>query len=350
MAQRLIHCPVCGEARNFHHVLTSRRNRGVSFIAPEHPVVLCKTCSLCFLNPQHEEDDYVRYYAEHDRPVDRKVTAAGFRPGGLRSEYDRLRLDFFERFVTDKNAAIVDIGSGYGDVLHGLTLRGYTRISGIEPNAEAVVVSRNNFSFSIQHAGLGDAELPKDTFDAALLIAVVEHFTDPIAALRHVYSILKPGGLFYINTPDLYGFAVRHGLGQDKFFKFVHTFYFTETSLKNCLRKAGFEIAGSWTLPADLRYATLLAPDNFALGELNIVARRPMAGLATQTIERENWQAIADFVHRRIRQDRPYRLAARTFEILRHRPLIGSVVRRFQKRARARLSRPLIDRKIPAQV
>jgi SAM-dependent methyltransferase len=346
MAQRMIPCPICGQTNNFYTLITARGNRGVPFIAPTHPVVLCRQCGVCFLNPQHDESDYVRFYADYDRPHGKTVARADHRAQGLSGEYDRLRLDFFERFVLNKNGSIVDIGSGYGRFLDRLRERGYTTLAGIEPSDEAVAVSRANFPFPVQHAGLGDADLPQDTFDAALLIAVVEHFTDPVAALSHVYSILKPGGLFYINTPDLRGFAVRHGLGKDKFFKFVHTFYFTETSLKNCLRKAGFEIAGSYNLPPDLRYSTLLAPDNFALGELNVMARRPAGGTVAPAIEREDWRELAGFVSCRIREDRPYRLAARTFEILRHRPIIGGLVRRFQKQQRARLPRPLADRDI----
>jgi rubredoxin len=114
MALRNIACPVCGEEKDFYMLVVAEGNRGAPFIASRHHVVLCKNCGLCFLNPQHDEADYAKYYEFYDRPVGRKIGPKGFRPDSLRSEYDRIRLDFLTQFLPDKNAKIIDIGSGYG--------------------------------------------------------------------------------------------------------------------------------------------------------------------------------------------------------------------------------------------
>jgi 2-polyprenyl-3-methyl-5-hydroxy-6-metoxy-1,4-benzoquinol methylase len=282
--QTKILCPVCA-AGDFYTLLTARGNRRVLFISQEHPVVLCKNCGICFLNSQIREKDYQRYYEWYDRPMNRKVDARGFRPG-KRTEYDRLRLNFFVNFVKDKNSKIIDIGSGYGNFMKNLQNRGYMDLYGIEPNREAVRVAQANFGFKIYNANLGDASLPKNEFDAATLIAVIEHFNNSIEALRNIYKLLKPRGYLYVNTPNLLDVVLRQGI--DKYFKFVHTFYFTEKSLSNCLKKAGFEIVGSYTLPADRRFSSLLCPENYSNSELNIIARKPLKEGGLMPVEKEN--------------------------------------------------------------
>lgn len=237
----------------------------------------------------------------------------------FRNEYDRLRLDFFLRFISEPTSSIVDIGSGCGVFLGKLRDRGFTNLSGIEPNEEAVKASEKFYGFRIYQSALSDPSLPQTSFDAAVLIAVVEHFTDPVESLRQIWSLLKPGGLLYINTPDLAHVVLRSGLA--KYFKFVHTNYFTETSLKNAARLAGFEIVGSWTLPSVVSSSTLLAPDSFTVGELHLMVRK-IEG-RTSILEKEDWRKVYRTVLQRWRVDRFYAFSKRLLAFLRRRGIIS---------------------------
>ncbi|MDQ4097630.1 MAG: class I SAM-dependent methyltransferase [Actinomycetota bacterium] len=54
--------------------------------------------------------------------------------------------------------------------------------------------------------GLVDAEdLPPGLgqFDAILMVAVIEHLIDPMAAMTGVRQLLRPGGFVWINTPNI---------------------------------------------------------------------------------------------------------------------------------------------------
>ena len=44
------------------------------------------------------------------------------------------------------------------------------------------------------HAGLGDGQLPADTFDGVLLVTVLGEIPDQRAALAEIVGALKPGG------------------------------------------------------------------------------------------------------------------------------------------------------------
>ena len=91
----------------------------------------------------------------------------------------------------------------------------------------------SNITFLI--AGLGEGKLPVASFDRALLVTVLGEIPDRLAALREIYSCLKPGGFLSITEvlpdPDYQprsrvealalqaGFQVRNAFGNP--FKFT---------------------------------------------------------------------------------------------------------------------------------
>jgi len=46
-------------------------------------------------------------------------------------------------------------------------------------------------------------------YDAVILLALVEHLVDPIAGLRHVREMLRPGGFAFIDTPNIAKYTRR---------------------------------------------------------------------------------------------------------------------------------------------
>jgi SAM-dependent methyltransferase len=79
-------------------------------------------------------------------------------------------------------------------------------------------------------------ELPfKDgSFDAVVCTEVLEHVSEPAAALAEIFRVLRPGARFYITVPML---GCLHYEPYD--------FYrYTNHGLKDLLTKAGFKITG----------------------------------------------------------------------------------------------------------
>lgn len=91
----------------------------------------------------------------------------------------------------------------------------------------------NNVDFLL--AGLGDGKLPANSFDRALLVTVLGEIPDKLAALKEIFTALKPGGVLSITEvlpdPDYQsaarvkemaqqtGFTVKNQLGN--FFLFT---------------------------------------------------------------------------------------------------------------------------------
>jgi len=83
---------------------------------------------------------------------------------------------------------------------------------------------------------------PENSFDAVTMHHVIEHVFDPIATMREIYRILKPGGMVVAVTPNaesqglrIYGSNWR-GLEPPR-----HIQIFSPQALESTARKAGFE-------------------------------------------------------------------------------------------------------------
>jgi len=84
------------------------------------------------------------------------------------------------------------------------------RFRAVRPDLEITGVDREDFSSGLPE-GIEfrrvDAEreplpFPDDYFDGVTLIHLVEHLEKPGELIREVFRVLKPGGAFYLETPD----------------------------------------------------------------------------------------------------------------------------------------------------
>jgi 2-polyprenyl-3-methyl-5-hydroxy-6-metoxy-1,4-benzoquinol methylase len=136
-------------------------------------------------------------------------------------------------------AGVLDIGAGIGCLVKAFQRQGY-RAAGIEPHH-----GFRSYGEAVLDANLIEGELltcrgvpPQDL---VLLVHVIEHFPTPRQALQRVHSLLRPGGLLYMECPNLGApFAMRHRL-----FHFAHIHNFTSITLNALAARCGFELV-SW--------------------------------------------------------------------------------------------------------
>jgi 2-polyprenyl-3-methyl-5-hydroxy-6-metoxy-1,4-benzoquinol methylase len=99
---------------------------------------------------------------------------------------------------------VVDMASGEG---YGAAVLAGTAVSvlGVEANLEAFDHARlrylaPNLSFE---RGMVEIHGAPGGYDAVVFLQTIEHVSDPTAVLAHMRSLLAPGGVVYVSTPNV---------------------------------------------------------------------------------------------------------------------------------------------------
>lgn len=282
-----VNCANCGE--DVGVPLTQTRNVGTSGRS-KLEIVVCKECGLCYLNPQPTKAMYTAYYATYGRK--NKSVDVLIREKEEQREY----IDLFDTYLT-KASRILDVGCGKAIFLSFLKERGYSNLFGIELSRDEIDFAKKTFDLDIEYATIENYS--GGDFDAAVLIAMIEHYTNPKESLAAVRRSLKDGGILFISTPNVKRMILRKGVSN--YFKFVHTYYFSLETLKSIVQQSGFEILDARETPAEV-FRGALYPRHYKNSDLLVVARK--VPQQERTIIKEDYQDIFKIFSRAKRRDR----------------------------------------------
>ena len=147
-------------------------------------------------------------------------------------------LDSFEPFR--KTGRILETGCGAGVFMHRAALRGWA-VHGTEIGDHALAAATGR-GIKMAEGPLNPANYPPDHFDVVCSIEVIEHLTHPRSELSNVMQVLRPGGLFYVTTPNFNCLARRLSPGDWNVASYPeHLTYFTPGTLHRMLGDEGLE-------------------------------------------------------------------------------------------------------------
>ncbi len=194
----------------------------------------------------------------------------------------RLNARKFNAYL-EPQATVVDFGCGAGYMLEKLTVR--ERI-GIEPAPAAREAARSRGLRVVASA----SELGAESVDAVVSNHALEHTVQPLAELRELWGLLKPGGQLRLWVPIDDWRAQTDAMAGDENH---HLYTWTPLLMRNLLEEAGFTVISvsvvthAWP-PHTARLSSLPRPAFDALchvwsrvrrrRQLEAVARRPESG------------------------------------------------------------------------
>jgi 2-polyprenyl-3-methyl-5-hydroxy-6-metoxy-1,4-benzoquinol methylase len=118
-------------------------------------------------------------------------------PGIQGGEYDALAADLLR-----PADVVLDAGCGHGEIAARLR-RHCARVVGVDYDAHAVALARERFPGVEFHHGDAAEWATEERFEAIVHLHTLEHLPDPIAALRHLRTLLKPRGRLAVEVPLL---------------------------------------------------------------------------------------------------------------------------------------------------
>lgn len=161
---------------------------------------------------------------------------ATFLMAPIRARIDR---EYRHMPVIPGGGRVLDIGFGDASFLQCAMHMGWTAI-GIDTDP-AVVANAHSKGLSVSATSLDDLAEPEASFDVITAAHVLEHVHDPRAFVRRCLRLLKPGGVLWLETPnvDSQGHA-RFGTNWRGLEAPRHLSLFTPSSLRRLLLEAGF--------------------------------------------------------------------------------------------------------------
>jgi 2-polyprenyl-3-methyl-5-hydroxy-6-metoxy-1,4-benzoquinol methylase len=210
----------------------------------KYNVMICKDCSFTELSPKPTEKELNEFYSglyrdkySNQNEVDNEVVA-----------YEQLRADrvvgVIKKYFKESYTNILDVGCSSGTLLKNIgKLSAKPILYGIEMNDNYRNFIVKNKIAQVENITNDDIntyfEGRKNKFDFISIVHVLEHLSDPKKALESIYQLLNGGGIMYIEVPNL---KTPYNNLRKQYFAIYHLYYFTETTLRNLLKKVGFEI------------------------------------------------------------------------------------------------------------
>ncbi len=210
--------------------------------AEEYLAVLCRRCSLVYLNPRPDDASLAKAYPDtyHAFAFDPKGFGLIYR---VRERLEASRLLKWCRGLPD-NARILDIGCGDGFHVDLLKRFGKStwQVEGIDSDPRAAEGAKRR-GVEIRCGRIEDADLETQSYDLILMVMTLEHLPDPLRYVQRAARLLRPGGRLVIVTdntgsPDFWMFGNRHWGG----YHFPrHEYLFNKKNLAKLCQKAGLE-------------------------------------------------------------------------------------------------------------
>lgn len=145
-----------------------------------------------------------------------------------------------QRYAGAATGRLLEIGCGDGDFLVEAEAAGF-HVTGVEYAPAACAQARARLARGTIVCGeLETAGLDAAQFDRCVLSDVIEHVRDPLAFLREIHRLLKPGGVIFIATPSLASWSARLLREDWMEFKPEHLTYFDPKTLETALFRTGF--------------------------------------------------------------------------------------------------------------
>jgi SAM-dependent methyltransferase len=272
-------CKICGGATDV--VGEKRGPTGRSFV-----LVRCRTCRFAFV-----EDPWLDYAAIYDaayyegRGVDPLVdyhfelaeprrTIRAFEWAGIVEVVGRLA-------TLDARTRWLDFGCGNGGLVRHARAALGADVVGFEEGA--IVAPARAAGIPI----LAPAELAarEGSFDVVTAIEVLEHVADPLATLRQVRRLLRPGGVFFFTTGNAAPF--RDGLLDWSYFTpEIHISLYEPSSAEEALRRTGFEPRYPGWLPGWDKIMAFKILKNLHVRRSNALLRALPWPLVARAVER----------------------------------------------------------------
>ena len=212
---------------------------------PAFDVVKCASCGLIFQSPRFSDEAISEFYSEGYYTGKSSYTYVDERENFKGSSYvwnKRIKkISSFLGLAVNKGKRFLDIGCSFGGFLSCAEDAGFD-VYGLDISSFAASYARDKLNLkNVICADFTKGLYEENFFDVITMIEVIEHVKDPMQTIKEAYKILKPGGLFLLQTANMDGYQAKKEGADYHYFLPGHLYYFSAKTLKSYLKKCGFK-------------------------------------------------------------------------------------------------------------
>ncbi len=123
------------------------------------------------------------------------------------------RLAAMARLAPLKGGRLLDIGCGTGEYTTEMA-RHFDAVDAIdiEPERLELFAERARANTTVTAMSGNNLKFDDESFDLVSMIEVLEHLSDPVATMKEIRRVLKPGAYLLLTTPNRYWPIEQHGV------------------------------------------------------------------------------------------------------------------------------------------
>jgi SAM-dependent methyltransferase len=233
-------CGLCG-ADDFSEQATGS-DFEYATVANEFRFVRCRVCDHLYLNPRPNSDDlgviYPENYYAYESDSDGLVSR-------LRRRWEGGKVRLYRELVGEGPRRLLDVGCGNGRFLELLRDFGSDAWALVGTDFDAAAAAEcAERGFETHVTRIEDFRDGDATFDGVIMLQLIEHVDDPARICERIFRLLRPGGCFIIETPNLAGVDYRlfHRRWWGHYHFPRHWNLFSTDAIRRLLEERGFEI------------------------------------------------------------------------------------------------------------
>jgi 2-polyprenyl-3-methyl-5-hydroxy-6-metoxy-1,4-benzoquinol methylase len=204
----------------------------------------CSACGMVYLNPRlTEQATYDFYNSPWNAIYNETKFDTVSESTTLDDAINQQNLDLIVNARGGERGRLLEIGFASGFFLRAAKAAGF-EVHGLELNEPNYRRVRDLLGPTIHNVDLFRANLPAEHFDVVYMRDVFEHVPEPKAMLREIGRIMRPGGVVYIEVPNIDGLIYR--VVRERHvcvFGFEHLNYWSPSTLRKILELTGFGVS-----------------------------------------------------------------------------------------------------------
>jgi 2-polyprenyl-3-methyl-5-hydroxy-6-metoxy-1,4-benzoquinol methylase len=229
-------CPLCDVECN--QILASELRRGKGY------VLYCSACDHGFLSENMIQDSKTYYDGEYRKEYSHNADAVATNARELFEIYSQFQSDRLRiiKPALTSSSKVLEVGASAGQFLSHIKSH-VAKVEAIELDSACCKFINEIIGIECDADFLENSRFTEDRYDVICAFQVMEHVADPLAFLSTLKRVARQGATIFIEVPNLNDplISLWNVPAYRKFFYHsAHLHYFTESSLRQLVKKAGF--------------------------------------------------------------------------------------------------------------